>query len=90
VLRSVGHSSTGGGTTTHPAIAEQSDLTADFANAWRAADKIVYYTTLAAIPTASTRLDNTSTPTQVEEHRFATASCTCATASRPDRRFVGD
>lgn len=42
---------------TNPALAEQSDLTADFASAWRAADKVVYSTTLTAVPTATTRLE---------------------------------
>jgi dihydrofolate reductase len=42
---------------TDPAIAEQSDLAADFSRAWRAADKVVYSTTLTAVPTASTRLE---------------------------------
>jgi dihydrofolate reductase len=42
---------------TEPALAEQSDLTADFANAWRAADKVVYSTTLAAVSTVNTRLE---------------------------------
>ena len=45
---------------TNPAIAEQSDLTADFASAWRAADKVVYSGTLRAASTARTRI----------EHRF--------------------
>ena len=47
---------------TNPAIAEQSDLTADFASAWRAADKVVYSTTLAAVPTATTRLERRLRP----------------------------
>src|ERR1700758_977725 len=40
---------------TNPALAEQSDLAADFARAWRAADKVVYSTTLTAVSTATTR-----------------------------------
>ena len=43
---------------TNPALAEQSDLTADFANAWQAADKVVYSTTLTAVSTATTRLEH--------------------------------
>ncbi|MEO8698172.1 MAG: dihydrofolate reductase family protein [Acidimicrobiales bacterium] len=42
---------------TEPALAAQSDLTRDFANAWQAADKVVYSTTLAAASTAKTRLE---------------------------------
>jgi dihydrofolate reductase len=59
---------------TNPAIAEQSDLTADFASAWRAADKVVYSTTLAAVPTASTRLEQHFDPGAVEELKAETTS----------------
>jgi dihydrofolate reductase len=45
---------------TDPALAAQSELGADFAHVWQAADKIVYSTTLDAVSTANTRL----------EHRF--------------------
>jgi len=42
---------------TMPALAAQSSLRADFANAWKAPDKIVYSTTLATAPTANTRIE---------------------------------
>jgi dihydrofolate reductase len=42
---------------TDPELAAQSDLTAEFAAAWQAADKVVYSTTLAAVSTADTRLE---------------------------------
>jgi hypothetical protein len=42
---------------TDAALAAQSDLMSDFANVWQAADKVVYSTTLAAVPTANTRLE---------------------------------
>src|SRR3954470_1104043 len=42
---------------TTPALAAQSSLTADFADAWKAPSKIVYSTTLAAAPTANTRIE---------------------------------
>ena len=42
---------------TNPALAAQSDLTAEFAKAWQAADKIVYSTTLAGASTANTRIE---------------------------------
>lgn len=42
---------------TDPALGEQSNLTADFATAWQAADKVVYSTTLTAVSTADTRLE---------------------------------
>lgn len=42
---------------TMPALAAQSSLAADFANAWTAPSKIVYSTTLATAPTANTRIE---------------------------------
>ncbi|KHL11777.1 dihydrofolate reductase [Mumia flava] len=42
---------------TDAALAAQSDLAADFASAWQAAEKVVYSTTLDAVPTARTRLE---------------------------------
>jgi dihydrofolate reductase len=44
---------------TDPALAAQSDLMTDFANVWRAADKIVYSTALDAVWTARTQLERT-------------------------------
>ncbi len=41
---------------TDPALAGQSDLAAEFAAAWRAADKVVVSRTLSAAPTRSTRI----------------------------------
>src|SRR5580704_3360015 len=59
---------------TNPAIAEQSDLTADFASAWRAADKVVYSTILTAVPTATTRLEHRFDPNAVRELKAETTS----------------
>ncbi|WP_433270809.1 dihydrofolate reductase family protein [Micromonospora vinacea] len=42
---------------TDPALAAHSKLTADFADVWQAADKVVYSTTLDATSTARTRLE---------------------------------
>ena len=42
---------------TDPALGARSDLTADYANAWQAADKVVYSSTLNAPLTANTRLE---------------------------------
>jgi hypothetical protein len=42
---------------TDPALAAQSELRADFAYVWQAADKIVYSTTLDATSTAKSRLE---------------------------------
>ncbi len=39
---------------TKPALAVQSELMADFAAVWQAADKVVYSTTLDAVSTAKT------------------------------------
>ena len=39
---------------TDPTLAAQSELMADFANVWQAADKIVYSTTLPVVSTANT------------------------------------
>jgi len=64
---------------TNPALAAQSDLTADFATAWQAANKVVYSTTLAAVSTARTRL----------EQRFDPASVRDMKASAPNDLTVG-
>ena len=40
------------------------DVVRDYAEIWRAADKIVYSRTLAAASSAKTRLERTSTPTR--------------------------
>jgi dihydrofolate reductase len=42
---------------TTSALAAQSPLAADFANAWKAPRKIVYSTTLATVPTANTYIE---------------------------------
>ena len=52
---------------TDPALAAQSELMADFANVWQAADKVVYSTTLNAVPTAKTRLEHTFDPASVRD-----------------------
>jgi dihydrofolate reductase len=58
---------------TDPTIGERSDLTADFARAWQAADKVVYSTTLTAVPTARTRLEHHFDPDAVRELKAATS-----------------
>ena len=52
---------------TDAALAAQSDLMADFAAAWQAADKVVYSTSLAAVPTARTRLEQRFDPASVRD-----------------------
>ena len=44
---------------TDPALAAHSELRADFARVWQAADKVVYSTTLDAVSTAKSRLEGT-------------------------------
>ncbi len=50
---------------TDPALAAGSDLLAEFATVWQAADKVVYSTTLEAVSTARTRLERTFDPDAV-------------------------
>ena len=59
---------------TDPAFAEQSDLNADFARAWQAADKVVYSTTLTTVPTAATRLEHHFEPNAVRALKAGTTS----------------
>lgn len=59
---------------TNTALAAQSDLTADFANAWQAANKIVYSTALPTVSTADTRLEHHFDPTAVHELKASVSS----------------
>ena len=59
---------------TDPTLAAQSELMADFANVWQAADKIVYSTTLHAVSTASTRLERRFDPDAVRDLKTSAAS----------------
>lgn len=52
---------------TDPALAAQSELMADFAAVWQAADKVVYSTTLDAVSTARTRLERDFDPASVRD-----------------------
>ena len=45
-------------------LAAQSELMADFANVWQAADKIVYSTTMPGVSTTNTGLRAASIPTR--------------------------
>jgi dihydrofolate reductase len=51
--------------------ANQSDLMADYASAWQAADKVVYSSTLAAPRTANTRLERDFDPSAVRDLKAA-------------------
>src|SRR5262245_63470296 len=59
---------------TEPALAAQSELMADFANVWQAADKVVYSTTLEAASTARTRLERSFDPDSVRDMKAAATS----------------
>jgi dihydrofolate reductase len=59
---------------TDPALAAQSELMADFANVWQAADKIVYSTTLKAVSTARTRLERSFAPDSVRDMKASATS----------------
>ena len=52
---------------TDAALAAQSDVMAGFATAWQAANKVVYSTTLAAVQTAKTRLEDRFDPASVRD-----------------------
>jgi dihydrofolate reductase len=58
---------------TDSTLAVQSELAADYASAWQAADKVVYSSTLAAPPTANTRLERRFDPSAVLD--LKTAAC---------------
>ena len=59
---------------TDATLAAQSDPMADFATAWRTANKVVYSTTLTAASTASTRIERHFDPTAVRELKAAASS----------------
>jgi dihydrofolate reductase len=59
---------------TDPALAAQSELRADFANVWQAADKVVYSTTLEAASTAKTRLERSFDPDSVRDMKASAMS----------------
>jgi dihydrofolate reductase len=52
---------------TDPTLAAQSELMAEFASVWQAADKVVYSRTLDATSTGKTRLERSFDPASVRE-----------------------
>ena len=58
---------------TDPTLAAQSELMADFANVWQAADKIVYSTTLRVVSTANTRIERRFDPDSVRDMKASAA-----------------
>ena len=59
---------------TDPALAAHSELMADFAHLWQAAEKVVYSTTLDAPSTARTRLERTFDSDSVRQMKVSAAS----------------
>jgi len=59
---------------TDPALAAQSELTAEFARVWQAADKVVYSATADAVTTARTRLTRTFDVDSVRQMKAAATS----------------
>lgn len=59
---------------TDPALAAQSDLMREFASVWQAPDKVVYSTTLAAVPTANTRLERSFDPEAIRDLKSSAGS----------------
>ena len=56
---------------TDAALAAQSDLLGEFANVWKAADKVVYSTTMATVSTANTRLERHFDPDEIRDLKAA-------------------
>jgi dihydrofolate reductase len=59
---------------TDPSLAAQSDLMHDFSQIWRAADKIVYSTTLETVATAKTQIERAFDPVSVQEMKASATS----------------
>ncbi len=57
---------------TDPSLAADSPITRDFAEIWRAADKIVYSKTLKAVSTSKTRIEQTFDPEAIRQMKVAT------------------
>ena len=59
---------------TDPSLAAQSELMSAFADAWQAAEKVVYSTTLAEVPTRRTRVERSFDPAAVAALKDAAAA----------------
>ena len=58
---------------TEPGLAAQSRAMADFADAWQAADKVVFSSTLDAVATAKTRLERSFDPDAIRDLKASVA-----------------
>ncbi len=56
---------------TDPSLAAESALRRDFAEIWQAADKIVYSSTLQAVPTRKTRIERNFNPEAIRQMKKA-------------------
>ena len=73
---------------TDPVGATQWDLTGDFADVWKAADKVVYSTTLPEVSTARTRLERNFHPDAIRDWKAsATADLTVGGANLAAHAF---
>jgi len=59
---------------TDPTLGAQTELMADFADIWQAADKVVYSTTLPVVSTTDTRIERRFDPDSVREMKASAAS----------------
>lgn len=69
-----------------PTLAARSELMADFAQVWRAADKIVYSSTLDAVSTAKSRLERLFDPDAVRGMKAGAGRDARALPGGPVRR----
>jgi dihydrofolate reductase len=75
---------------TDRSLAAQSEPMADFAEAWQAADKVVYSTTLRTVSTARSRVERRFDPDSVRDmKRSATGDLTVGGASLAAHAFKG-
>ena len=75
---------------TDATLAAQSELMADFAKVWQAADKVVYSTTLPAVSTTRSRLERSFDPESVRDmKRSATGDLTVGGANLAAHAFKG-
>ena len=75
---------------TDPTLAAASEVMADFAKVWQAADKVVYSTTLPAVSTARSRLERSFDPETVRDMKqSATADLTVGGANLAAHAYKG-
>jgi len=76
---------------TDPALAAQSELTTEFADVWKAADKIVYSTAMRDVATTRTQLERDFDPEAIRSLKSSAATdLTIAGASLAAHAFEAD